>query len=83
MKNTSNRLLVSGLSVALGVGAAVSGVTLWSLMSQQVVHAGSCSGACSNPNGDQFCQQQSGQSNCTCNATVDNQFACGVSGSSS
>jgi len=49
MKITSNSLLATlatGLSVALGLGSAVSGVALWALMSQEVVHAGNCGGVC-------------------------------------
>jgi hypothetical protein len=66
MKNTSNRLLTTGLSIALGVGAAVSGVTLWTLMSQDVVHADSCGSQCG-----------AGQPACD-----NNTCACGVSAGS-
>lgn len=66
MKNTSNSLLTTGLSMVLGISAAVSGVTLWTLISQpSVVHADDCSGACSNPNGDQYCTSKGGNG-CVC-----------------
>ena len=44
MKNAANGLLATGLSVALGLGAAVSCVTLWALLSQEAVHADNCGG---------------------------------------
>jgi hypothetical protein len=44
MKNAANGLLATGLSVALGLGAAVSCVTLWALWSQEAVHADNCGG---------------------------------------
>jgi ABC-type nickel/cobalt efflux system permease component RcnA len=46
MKNTSNKLLISGLSLAIGTSATVSGVALWALMTQDVVHADSCGNKC-------------------------------------
>jgi len=68
MKNTPNKLLVPSLSVALGVGAAVSGVTLWTLMSQDVVRADNCTGSCTfGDAGNATCAYQDGNnSNCVC-----------------
>jgi hypothetical protein len=62
MNNISNRLLLSGLSAVLGVGVAVSGATVWTLMSQDAVQASSCSGVCSS---DTACNPP-GTSGCVC-----------------
>lgn len=50
MKNTTNKLLFSGLSLAIGASATVSGVALWALMTQDVVHADNCGAQCGGLN---------------------------------
>jgi len=80
MKNTSNRtnrILVGGLSAALGVGIAASGLTAWTLMTQKVAYADDlCSGVtCSmDPLGQTVCTNI--QSACTCAPNVAGTYSC-------
>jgi hypothetical protein len=70
--NTSNNyLLVTGLYVALAIGAVVSAAAFWTLGSQEVVHANDCGGICQSSNdcpGSSSCYCSGGQ--CVINADV-------------